>query len=150
MRPYIPCIARTELFRAIDVDNFGTYSLLAYTIVQVTHRSTCTAHIGGFLVGLLTGIILYPIISPTRRHQIIVWVCRLVAIALIVVLYVVLIRNFYKSDPYSGEYSLSDFRELKSKPVPSVLLVSIPIVLPDVFEQPLSRVCLFFRISRNK
>ena len=60
------------------------------------------AHIGGFLVGLLSGMVLYPIISPTRRHKIIVWACRLAALPIIIVLYVVLIRNFYKSNPYDG------------------------------------------------
>ncbi|KIP12521.1 hypothetical protein PHLGIDRAFT_81751 [Phlebiopsis gigantea 11061_1 CR5-6] len=60
------------------------------------------AHIGGFLVGLLSGIVLYPIISPTRRRKIIVWACRLAALPVIIVLYVVLIRNFYRSNPYDA------------------------------------------------
>ncbi|CAL1695233.1 unnamed protein product [Somion occarium] len=60
------------------------------------------AHIGGFLMGLLVGMVLYPIISATKRHRIIVWVLRLAAIPLAVVLFVVLIRNFYTSDPYAA------------------------------------------------
>ena len=56
-------------------------------------------------MGLLTGMMLYPIISASRRHRIIVWVLRLAAIPLAVLLFVLLIRNFYKSDPYAGEYS---------------------------------------------
>ncbi|KAI0788669.1 rhomboid family-domain-containing protein [Abortiporus biennis] len=60
------------------------------------------AHIGGFLMGLLVGMVLYPVISPTRRHAIIVWTLRIAAIPLAVVLFVVLIRNFYTSDPYAA------------------------------------------------
>jgi len=60
------------------------------------------AHIGGFLMGLLVSMILYPIISTSKRHTAIVWGLRSVAIALAVVLFVVLIRNFYSSDPYAA------------------------------------------------
>ncbi|QRW00376.1 clathrin adaptor complex small chain [Ceratobasidium sp. AG-Ba] len=35
------------------------------------------AHLGGFAMGLLTAIVLYPVISTTRRHKTIMWVCRL-------------------------------------------------------------------------
>lgn len=62
-----------------------------------------SAHIGGFLMGLLVGMVFYPIISATKRHRIIVWSCRIVAIPLAIVLFVVLIRNFYTSDPYAGK-----------------------------------------------
>lgn len=64
------------------------------------------AHIGGFLMGLLVGVTFYPVISETKRHKLIVWLFRLAAIPLAVVLFVVLIRNFYKGDPYEGEYHL--------------------------------------------
>ncbi|GJE85705.1 rhomboid family intramembrane serine protease [Phanerochaete sordida] len=60
------------------------------------------AHIGGFLMGLLVGVVLYPVISTTKRHRIVVWAFRLAAIPLAIVLFVVLIRNFYKSDPYAA------------------------------------------------
>ncbi|KAI0080317.1 rhomboid-domain-containing protein [Panus rudis PR-1116 ss-1] len=60
------------------------------------------AHIGGFLMGILCGMALYPIISASKRHRIITWTLRLAAIPLAVVLFVVLIRNFYKSDPYAA------------------------------------------------
>ena len=53
-------------------------------------------------MGLLTGMVLYPVISATKRHRIIVWGFRLAAIPLAVLLFVVLIRNFYTSDPYAG------------------------------------------------
>ena len=53
-------------------------------------------------MGLLVGMVFYPIISASRRHQIITWAFRIAAIPLAVVLFVVLIRNFYTSDPYAG------------------------------------------------
>ncbi|KAJ1310202.1 hypothetical protein OPQ81_006945 [Rhizoctonia solani] len=60
------------------------------------------AHLGGFLMGLLTAIVLYPVISTTKRHKAIMWFCRLAMIPVAVVLFVVLIRNFYTSDPYAA------------------------------------------------
>jgi protein-S-isoprenylcysteine O-methyltransferase Ste14 len=60
------------------------------------------AHLGGFLLGLLVGIVFYPVISTTMRHRLIMWSCRIVALVLAIVLYVVLIRNFYTSDPYAA------------------------------------------------
>jgi membrane associated rhomboid family serine protease len=60
------------------------------------------AHLGGFLMGLLVGMVFYPIISPTRRHALISWCFRLVALPLVIVLFVVLTRNFYTSDPYAA------------------------------------------------
>ena len=55
-------------------------------------------------MGLLVAMALYPIISPSTRHRTIVIALRLIAIPLAIVLFVVLIRNFYTSDPYAGEY----------------------------------------------
>ncbi|KAH7910887.1 hypothetical protein BJ138DRAFT_1007807 [Hygrophoropsis aurantiaca] len=60
------------------------------------------AHLGGLCMGLLVGTTLYPVISPTKRHKLIMWGFRLAAIPLAVVLFVVLIRNFYTSDPYAA------------------------------------------------
>lgn len=60
------------------------------------------AHLGGFLMGLLVGTTFYPVISETKRHKLIMWFFRLVAIPLAVILFVVLIRNFYTSDPYAA------------------------------------------------
>jgi len=60
------------------------------------------AHIGGFTLGLLSAIALYPIISATKLHTNIVWFSRLVAAVLGVILFVVLIRNFYTGNPYQG------------------------------------------------
>ncbi|KAI0721378.1 rhomboid family-domain-containing protein [Cerioporus squamosus] len=60
------------------------------------------AHLGGLLMGLLVGMALYPIISPSTRHRSIVIGLRVLALPLIIVLFVVLIRNFYTSDPYQA------------------------------------------------
>ncbi|KAG9314296.1 hypothetical protein JVU11DRAFT_5085 [Chiua virens] len=60
------------------------------------------AHLGGLCMGLLVGTTLYPVISPTKRHKLIMWAFRLAAIPLAIVLFVVLIRNFYTSDPYAA------------------------------------------------
>ena len=57
-------------------------------------------------MGLLVGMALYPIISPSTRHRSIVIALRIIALPLIVVLFVVLIRNFYTSDPYAGKFVL--------------------------------------------
>ncbi|EIN14139.1 rhomboid-domain-containing protein, partial [Punctularia strigosozonata HHB-11173 SS5] len=57
------------------------------------------AHLGGFLMGLLVGMFFYPVISVTKQHKGVVWGFRLVALPLIIVLFVVLIRNFYTTDP---------------------------------------------------
>ncbi|KAF9481031.1 rhomboid-domain-containing protein [Pholiota conissans] len=60
------------------------------------------SHLGGFLMGLLVGTIFYPIISVTKRHRLIVWTFRIVAIPIAVILFVLLIKNFYTSDPYAA------------------------------------------------
>lgn len=56
-------------------------------------------------MGLLVGTTFYPVISTTRRHKLIIWCFRLAAIPLAIILYVVLVRNFYTADPYAGELS---------------------------------------------
>ncbi|EPT04028.1 hypothetical protein FOMPIDRAFT_127634 [Fomitopsis schrenkii] len=60
------------------------------------------SHLGGLLMGLLVGMAFYPIISPSLRHRSIVIALRVGAAALIVILFVVLIRNFYTSNPYAA------------------------------------------------
>ncbi|KAL6310136.1 hypothetical protein BKA93DRAFT_814441 [Sparassis latifolia] len=60
------------------------------------------SHLGGLLMGLLVGMVFYPIISATVRHRTIVWCFRVAAIPLAIVLFVVLIRNFYTSNPYAA------------------------------------------------
>ncbi|EIW86795.1 rhomboid-domain-containing protein, partial [Coniophora puteana RWD-64-598 SS2] len=66
-----------------------------------SHRSI-SAHLGGLCMGLLVGTALYPVISPTRKHKSIMWGFRIVTIPLAIILFVVLIRNFYTSDPYAA------------------------------------------------
>ena len=51
------------------------------------------AHLGGFLMGLLVGMVFYPVVSETKRHKSIVWGFRIAAIPLIIVLFVVLISG---------------------------------------------------------
>jgi uncharacterized membrane protein len=53
-------------------------------------------------MGLLASMALYPIISRTKTHKSVVWFLRVAAIPLIIVMFVVLIRNFYTSDPYAA------------------------------------------------
>lgn len=54
-------------------------------------------------MGLLVGTTFYPVISTTKRHRFIMWFFRIIAIPLTVVLFIVLIRNFYSSNPYAGK-----------------------------------------------
>lgn len=58
-------------------------------------------------MALLVGTTFYPVISTTKRHRLIVWFLRIIAIPLAVVLFVILIRNFYTSDPYAGKVIFS-------------------------------------------
>lgn len=55
-------------------------------------------------MGLLVATVFYPVISETKRHRLIMWSFRVVAAVLAVVMFVVLTRNFYTSDPYAGEW----------------------------------------------
>ncbi|PWN54311.1 rhomboid-domain-containing protein [Violaceomyces palustris] len=58
------------------------------------------SHIGGFCVGLLGGLIFAPAIHPTKKHRIICWILRVVALALLVGFFVGLTTNFYNNpDP---------------------------------------------------
>jgi hypothetical protein len=53
-------------------------------------------------MGLIFSMIFYPIVSQTTRHKSIVWFLRVAVIPLAIVLFVVLIRNFYTSNPYAS------------------------------------------------
>lgn len=53
-------------------------------------------------MGLLVAMVFYPIISTTTRHKYITLTLRIIAIPIPIVLFVLLIRNFYTGDPYSG------------------------------------------------
>jgi len=63
-------------------------------------------------MGLLVGTTFYPVISMTKRHKLIMWGFRLAAIPLAIILYVVLVRNFYTSDPYAGKPLHPDYSYL--------------------------------------
>ncbi|KAG8960612.1 hypothetical protein FRC05_006720 [Tulasnella sp. 425] len=60
------------------------------------------AHLGGMCLGLLASIAVYPMITETKTRATIVLAFRATAVALAIVLYVVLIRNFYTGNPYQG------------------------------------------------
>jgi uncharacterized membrane protein len=53
-------------------------------------------------MGLLVGTTFYPVITLSKRRRLIMWTFRLVALPLTIILFVVLIRNFYTSNPYAG------------------------------------------------
>ncbi|KAJ7071108.1 hypothetical protein C8F01DRAFT_1109143 [Mycena amicta] len=61
----------------------------------------------GFAMALFVGTIFYPVISVSKRHKIIMITARILAIPIAVILFVVLTRNFYTSDPYAGVYLLN-------------------------------------------
>jgi uncharacterized membrane protein len=60
------------------------------------------SHLGGFAVGLLWSLILLPIIHPTRTHKWVFIVLRMLAFPLLIVVFVVLVRNFYTTDSNSA------------------------------------------------
>lgn len=92
-------------------------------------------------MGLLVGIVFYPIISVTKRHRLISWTFKVAAIPLAIVLYVVLTRNFYTSDPYAGKSAHLTFISYRFDfAVFSLLWLSIPVMYPNECQQPLSRV----------
>lgn len=57
------------------------------------------AHLGGWAMGILCGTILYPAITETKRRKYVIWGCRVVALALIIMAMVMTIKNFYTDDP---------------------------------------------------
>lgn len=59
-------------------------------------------HLGGFLVGLICAAIFLPVISTTRTHKMTMWGVRIAMIPIAIVLFVVLIRNFYKTNPFAA------------------------------------------------
>ncbi|GAA5949053.1 hypothetical protein JCM21900_003189 [Sporobolomyces salmonicolor] len=57
------------------------------------------AHLGGFAMGLVVSLLLFPIVHPSRTHKRVFIALRLVALPLAIVMFVVLTRNFYSGDP---------------------------------------------------
>ena len=92
-------------------------------------------------MGLLVGTVFYPVISETKRHKLIMWIFRIIAIPLAIVLFVLLTRNFYTSDPYAGMSSLLDFNRTTAHSFfTSMLGLPLPLMHSDCSEQPLQRV----------
>ncbi|WFD30108.1 protein S-acyltransferase [Malassezia sp. CBS 17886] len=56
------------------------------------------AHIGGFCIGILGGLIFSPSIHATRTHMLVTWALRVVGLGLLVAFFVALTLNFYNSD----------------------------------------------------
>ncbi|CAG8503503.1 13378_t:CDS:1 [Funneliformis mosseae] len=53
------------------------------------------SHIGGFVMGIVMGLMLI----PTKNHKKLTWILRIVAIPIAALLFFLLIRNFYVEDP---------------------------------------------------
>lgn len=87
-------------------------------------------------MGLLVGTTLYPVVSTSKRHKSIMWAFRLAAIPLAIVLFVVLIRNFYTSDPYAGMSVWTDTMIIWNFNVTihSMFRLSVPILYTNFFE----------------
>lgn len=108
---YIPC--NHFLFLAIILRLIPKHPQMSTTLVSYIKypktqllTSRHKAHLGGLLMGLLVGTTFYPVISVTKRHKSIMWLFRLSAIPLAIILFVVLTRNFYTSNPYAGRSSM--------------------------------------------
>lgn len=56
------------------------------------------AHIGGFCVGILSGLVFAPAIHATRRQLIVTTVSRVVGLSLLVAFFVALVLTFYRSE----------------------------------------------------
>jgi len=101
-------------------------------------------------MGLFVGAVFYPVVSTSRRHKLIVWGFRLAAIPIAVILYVLLVRNFYTSNPYAGELLTSCFSYVLLTLVLSMFWVSLPVVYPKERQQLLQRVRVpsFYPVAR--
>lgn len=58
-------------------------------------------------MGILCGIILYPSISETKRHKYTVWALRAVAVPLIILAFVLTIKNFCELIPSPCDSALN-------------------------------------------
>ena len=56
------------------------------------------AHLGGFAVGLLLAFVLLPVIHTSKTHRVVFYTLRIVALPLVVLGFVLLIRNFGTDD----------------------------------------------------
>ena len=60
----------------------------------------------GFAMGILTGTILYPSISETKTHRYTIWAARVVALALMILAFVLTIKNFCESKSMAPNWPL--------------------------------------------
>ncbi|KAL8279240.1 hypothetical protein RQP46_008277 [Phenoliferia psychrophenolica] len=72
---------------------------LVYLLLEIVVGLALGLVPGGFAIGLLFSILLLPIIHETKRHRIVFIVLRCLAIPGVIVLFVVLTKNFYTTDP---------------------------------------------------
>lgn len=70
-----------------DMDLFRTRSSLSPYLIDNF------SHLGGLLIGLLLGVVLYPAIVTTKRSRIILWTCRAIALPLVVLVFVLITLN---------------------------------------------------------
>ncbi|WWC73184.1 uncharacterized protein I206_107150 [Kwoniella pini CBS 10737] len=73
--------------------------LIGFGIGYIPNAVDGLAHLGGWAVGILLGIILYPSISETKRHKYILWVSRVIALILTILAFVLTIKNFCEFYP---------------------------------------------------
>ncbi|KAG9294029.1 hypothetical protein G9A89_019367 [Geosiphon pyriformis] len=57
------------------------------------------SHIGGFVMGLITGLVLMPTINFSKLHKRATWFFRIAALPIAILLFVLLIKNFYSGNP---------------------------------------------------
>ncbi|CAG8606192.1 5336_t:CDS:10 [Paraglomus brasilianum] len=61
------------------------------------------SHIGGFIMGILTGLVFMPTIKFSKLHSRITWGLRLVAFPIALILFITLTKNFYTTNPSSNK-----------------------------------------------
>ncbi|WVR09136.1 hypothetical protein IAU60_006198 [Kwoniella sp. DSM 27419] len=71
--------------------------LIGFGIGYIPNAVDGLAHLGGWAIGILLGIILYPSISETKRHRHILWGVRLAALVLTILAFVLTSKNFCQS-----------------------------------------------------
>ncbi|RHZ44107.1 hypothetical protein Glove_759g20 [Diversispora epigaea] len=57
------------------------------------------SHIGGFIMGVITGCVLNPTINFSKFHKRANWALKIIALPIAILLFFVLIRNFYATIP---------------------------------------------------
>ncbi|CAG8579224.1 11039_t:CDS:2 [Paraglomus occultum] len=57
------------------------------------------SHIGGFIMGILTGLVFMPTLKFTKLQGRVTWALRLIAFPIALILFITLTKNFYTADP---------------------------------------------------